>query len=187
MRRLLYVMHTSLDGYYADSRGEMQWVHMTDPIGAWVQQFLDACDAAVYGRITYDMMANFWPDAEQNPKLNTVRHILDTARWMNPVQKYVCSRTLEKTDWQPTEIIKENIVDAMKAIKQQPGGHIALLGSGSIGQLFMSHGLIDDYYLTLSPVTLGAGASLFHQPLNLKLCSSTAFPNGSVGLHYQPF
>jgi len=186
MRKLIYVMHLSLDGYYADSRGEMQWVHMNDPIGAWVQQFLDACDATAYGRITYDMMVNFWPTAEQIPQINTVRHIQETARWINGTQKYVFSRTLENTDWQPTEIIRENIVEAMKTIKQQPGGHIALLGSGSIGQLFMSHGLIDDYYLTFSPVTLGAGASLFHQPLALKLISSTSFPNGSVGLHYQP-
>src|SRR5580658_662547 len=113
MRKLIYVMHTSLDGYYADSSGDMRWVHMTDPIGAWVQQFTDACDATAYGRITYDMMANFWPTAEQNPQVNTVRHVLDTAKWINGTQKYVFSKTLQKTDWQPTEIIRENIVDAM--------------------------------------------------------------------------
>jgi dihydrofolate reductase len=130
MRRLIYVMHLSLDGYYADSKGEMQWVHMNDAIGAWVQQFNDACDASIYGRITYDMMAAFWPGAEQNPAINTSRFILDTARWINGTKKYVFSRTLDKTDWQPTEIIRENVVDAVKTIKQQPGGNIALLGSG---------------------------------------------------------
>jgi dihydrofolate reductase len=186
MRKLIYVMHLSLDGYYADSKGNMQWVQMTEEIGAWVHQFIQACDASAYGRITYDMMANFWPGAEENPQVNTSRHVLNHARWVNPVQKYVFSRTLETADWQPTEIISQNIVEAMKTIKQQPGGHIALLGSGSIAQLFMSHGLIDDYYLSISPITLGAGASLFHQPLALKLISSTSFPNGSVGLHYQP-
>jgi dihydrofolate reductase len=186
MRKLIYGIHLSLDGYYADSRGDMQWVQMNDAIGAWVQQFLDACDATVYGKVTYDLMLGFWPGAEENPQVNTQRHILDTARWINPVQKYVFSRTLEKTDWQPTQIIRANIVEAMKAIKQERGGNIALLGSGSIAQLFMSHGLIDDYYITFSPITLGAGAALFRQPLSLKLMSSTAFPNGSVGLHYQP-
>jgi dihydrofolate reductase len=186
MRKLIYVMHLSLDGYYADNKGDMRWVQMTEEIGAWVHQFIQACDASAYGRITYDMMAAFWPGAAENPALNKSRHVQNHAQWVNSAQKYVFSRTLQKTDWQPTQIISENIVEAMKALKEQPGGHIALLGSGSIAQLFMSHGLIDDYYLTISPVTLGAGASLFHQPLSLKLMSSTAFPNGSVGLHYQP-
>jgi dihydrofolate reductase len=186
MRKLIYVMHISLDGYYADNKGNMRWVQMTEEIGTWVHQFIQACDASAYGRVTYDMMAAFWPGATENPQVNTSRHVLNHASWVNPAQKYVFSRTLEKTGWQPTEIIKDNIVDAMKNIKQRSGGNIALLGSGSIAQLFMSHGLIDDYYLTISPVTLGAGAALFHQPLSLKLMSSTAFPNGSVGLHYQP-
>jgi dihydrofolate reductase len=186
MRKLISIMHISLDGYYADSKGDMHWVHMNDTIGAWVHQFLHACDAAAYGRVTYDMMAAFWPGAAQNPQLNSSTHILEHERWVNQVQKYVFSRTLESTDWQPTTIIKENIVAEMRSLKQQSGGNIALLASASIAQLFMSHGLIDDYYITISPVALGAGASFFRQPLALKLCSSTSFPTGSIGLHYQP-
>src|SRR6185437_15774971 len=122
MRRLIYIMHVSLDGFYADNNGNFHWVRMDDNIGAWVHDVIAPCDAAVYGRVTYQIMESFWPTAEQLPEAATSKHLVDHARWVNPVQKYVFSRTLEKTDWQPTKIIKEEILGAIRSLKAGPGG-----------------------------------------------------------------
>jgi len=186
MRKLKYVMHISLDGYHADNNGGLQWVPMDDNIGAWVHEVVVPCDTVIYGRVTFQLMEAFWPNAEQHPAAATSKHIVEHARWVNPVQKIVFSRTLAKTDWQNTKIIREDMLGAVRALKAGTGGDILMLGSASIGQLLMSHGLIDDYYMTIAPVTLGAGQSLFHQPLKLKLISTVQFPNGAIGAHYVP-
>jgi dihydrofolate reductase len=92
-------------------------------------------------------------------------------------------------------VIKGDVVNAIKALKEgsgadvaQPGKNIVMLGSASLAQLLMSHNVIDDYWLTINPLTLGAGQSLFRQPLKLKLIDpdTRLFPNGSIGVHYVP-
>jgi len=203
MRTLNYIMHISLDGYYADANNDMHWVHMDDYIGDWVDKVIATCDTALYGRVTYEMMAGFWPNAEQLDVAKTSRHIGQHARWVNPAKKIVVTRTLHSTSWHNTYIIKGDVVNAIKALKAEPekaqsekaesgkaetGKAIVMLGSATLAQLLMSHNLIDDYWLTVNPITLGAGQSLFRQPLKLKLIDpdTRLFPNGSIGLHYQP-
>jgi len=188
MRKLNYIMHLSLDGYYADANNDMQWVHMDDFIGDWVDQVIETCDTALYGRVTYDMMASFWPTAAELPGAKAVRHIEQHASWVNPAKKIVVTRSLTSASWHNTQIIKGDVVNAIKTLKTEPGKAIVMLGSATLAQLLMSHNLIDDYWLTINPITLGAGQSLFRQPLKLKLIDpdTRLFPNGSVGLHYQP-
>jgi dihydrofolate reductase len=188
MRKLNYVMHVTLDGYYADTNNDMRWVHMDDFIGDWVDKVIETCDTALYGRVTYEMMASFWPTAEELPGANTVRHIIKHARWINPAKKIVVTQTINNPSWQNTQMIKGDVVNALKTLKQEPGKDIVMLGSATLAQLLMSHNLIDDYWLTINPITLGAGQSLFRQPLKLKLIESDThlFPNGSIGVHYQP-
>jgi dihydrofolate reductase len=187
MRKLNYIMHVSLDGYYAESNGNMRWVHMDDIIGDWVHKVIEKCDTAVYGRVTFQMMESFWPTVEQHPAFKASRHLADHARWVNPAQKIVFSKTLKHSDWANTTFIDHDPVGAMKALKEKTGKDIVLLGSASVAQLFMSHGLIDDYWLTINPITLGAGQALFSQPLNLHLIEkdTKVFPNGSIGVHYR--
>jgi dihydrofolate reductase len=85
-------------------------------------------------------------------------------------------------------VVKGDVVNAIKALKADDGKNIVMLGSATLTQLLMSHNLIDDYWLTINPVTLGAGQSLFRQPLKLKLLpeDTRLFPNGSIGVHYTP-
>jgi len=188
MRTLNYIMHLSLDGYYADSNNNMRWIHMDDFIGDWVDLVIATCDTALYGRVTYQMMESFWPNAEQLTEGKAIRHISQHAKWVNPAKKLVVTKTLNTTNWNNVDIIKGDVVKAIKDIKAAPGKNIAMMGSASLAQLLMSHNLIDDYWLTINPVTLGAGQSLFRQPLNLKLIEADTrlFPNGSVGVHYRP-
>jgi dihydrofolate reductase len=195
MRKLHYVMHISLDGYHADAAGNMHWVHMDDFIGDWVDKVIETCDTVLYGRVTYEMMAGFWPTVAEHPGYATSRHLRQHAEWVNPAKKIVVTRTLHNPTWQNTQIIKGDVVGAIKSLKEGSGGattqsgkNIVMLGSASLAQLLMSHNLIDDYWLTINPVTLGAGQSLFRQPLKLKLIDpdTRLFPNGSIGVHYTP-
>jgi dihydrofolate reductase len=188
MRKLNYIMHISLDGYYADSNGNMRWVHMDDTIGAWVHKVIEQCETAVYGRVTFQMMESFWPTVEQHPDFKTSTHLVDHARWVNPAQKIVFSKTLNKSDWANTTFVSQDAVGFMKNLKNSSGKDIAMMGSASVAQLFISHGLIDDYWMTINPVTLGAGQALFSQPLKLHLIEKDTkiFPNGSIGVHYSP-
>ena len=193
MRTLNYIMHVSLDGYYADANNDMRWVHMDDFIGDWVDKVIETCDTALYGRVTYEMMAAFWPTAEELPFAKTSRHIGQHARWVNPAKKIVVTQSLHEATWHNTQIIKGDVVNAIRALKAEPGkaepgNSIVMLGSATLAQLLMSHNLIDDYWLTITPLTLGAGQSLFRQPLKLKLIDTDTrlFPNGSIGVHYQP-
>jgi len=188
MRNLNFVMHVSLDGYYADNNNDMRWVHMDDIIGDWVQHVTDRCDTVLYGRVTFQMMEAFWPNVSQLPGYENSRHLQDHATWVNQAKKIVVTRTLHSSPWQNTHIIKGNVVEAIKALKEEPGKELLMLGSASLAQLLMSHNLIDDYWLTINPTTLGAGQPLFRQPLKLKLIDpdTRLFPNGSIGVHYQP-
>lgn len=188
MRKLNYVMHVSLDGYYADNNNDMRWVQMDDIIGDWVQQVTDRCDTVLYGRVTFQMMEAFWPNVAQHPGYAASRHLRDHADWVNAAKKIVVTRSLHNSNWHNTHILKENVVEAIKAMKQEPGEQLLMLGSASLAQLLMSHNLIDDYWLTINPITLGAGQPLFRQPLKLKLADpdTRLFPNGSIGVHYIP-
>ena len=188
MRKLNYIMHLSLDGYHADTNNNMQWIHMDDIIGDWVDKVIETCDTALYGRVTYEMMASFWPTAEELPMGKATRHIGQHARWVNPAKKIVVTRTINSSSWQNTHIIKGDVVNAIKALKEENGRGIAMMGSATLAQLLMSHNLIDDYWLTINPITLGAGQALFRQPLKLKLIDpdTRLFPNGSIGVHYTP-
>ena len=186
MRKLKHVIHVSLDGYYADPDGGMRWVRMDDDLGAFVHKFIAPCGTAIYGRKTYEMMENFWPNAEQHPQAKEGSHLVEHARWVNPVDKILISRSRKTVSWQPTMIISENVVATIRELKQQPGKDMVMLASTSLAQLFMSHGLIDQYLISITPVALGAGQAFFHQPLNLKLVEAATFSSGVIAGLYEP-
>ena len=188
MRKLNYIMHISLDGYYADASNNMHWVHMDDYIGDWVDKVISNSDTALYGRVTHEMMAAFWPTAEDLPNPKNSRHIGQHARWIKTAKKIVVTKTLNNHTWENTEVIRGDVVKAINDLKQQPGKDVVMLGSATLAQSLISHNLIDDYWLTINPITLGGGHSLFKQSLKLKLIDpdTQLFPNGSIGVHYRP-
>jgi dihydrofolate reductase len=111
------------------------------------------------------------------------------AAGMNRAEKIVFSRTLDSADWHNTRIIRDNMVEQIRQLKQNPGNDLTLLGSGSILTQFADHGLIDEYQIMLDPVAIGQGTPLFNdisRPLDLKLTMSRTFKSGVVLLHYQP-
>src|SRR5437764_9022932 len=137
----------------------------------------------VFGRVTYDMMASFWP----TPAAKSANPVF--AEVLNNSGKLVFSRTLKKADWQNTEVIGELTKDEILKLKQQPGKDMMIFGSGTIVTQLTKLGLIDEYQLMVNPVILGKGKPLFKDMqgrINLKLVNTKRFRSGIVLLQYQP-
>lgn len=186
MRNVALLMHVSLDGFTAGPNGEMDWIATDDAMWHYVTNITDAADTAIFGRVTYEMMAGYWPTAADQPE--ATQHDIDHARWVNTALKLVFSRTLTTAEWGPTKLVKEHIAEEIARMKQQPGKNLLMIGSASLAQTFSLLGLIDDYWLNVNPVVLGGGTPLFKDVkdrINLKLVEAKTFRSGVVGLHYQ--
>jgi dihydrofolate reductase len=186
MRKLILLMHTSLDGFVAGPNGEMDWIRFDEELADYVGKITDSADTALYGRITYEMMESYLPTAAESP--TATKHDIEHANWVNNALKIVFSRTLEKTDWKNTMIIKHDIAEKIADMKNEPGKNLLLIGSASITHVFMQHNLIDEYWINVNPVLLGEGIPLFKNisdRINLKLIQAKTFDHGVVGLQYE--
>ena len=183
-RRLKVFNLISLDGFIADLNGDMSWAHRHDP--EWlefVQGNAQGGGEIIFGRITYDMMAGYWPTpmaAQQNPSL---------AQHMNEMPKVVFSRTLNEAAWNNTRLFKGDVAGEVRKLKNEPGKDMVIFGSGTIVSQLAEENLIDDYQLVACPIVLGKGKSMFHgvtHKIPLKLTQSRTFGNGNVVSWYQP-
>jgi dihydrofolate reductase len=185
MRKVIFLMHVSLDGLVAGPNGEMDWIVYNDDVEKYSHDLHSTTDTAIYGRVTYEMMNGYWPTVLDNP--DSTPGELAHGRWYRDATKLVFSRKLDKLEGSNTVLIKDNIADEMATYKRQPGQDIWLLGSPTLAQTFMRLGLIDEYRLNVNPVVLGAGKPLFaDDALKLKLLESLTFSGGVVALRYEP-
>lgn len=156
MRKLGVFLSISVDGYFADSGGDMSWVHDGDPeFNAFVAENASSGNALVMGRRTYDLMAAYWPTdfAKQNDPI--------VATAMNSLPKIVFSRTMREADWYNTRLVQSDPIEAMRVLKRDEGQDMIVLGSGSIVSLFAQAGLVDRFQFVIVPLALGAGRSVF--------------------------
>ncbi len=191
MRKIIFLMHMSLDGFVAGPNGEMDWIIHEDDVAERSYSLHSTTDAAIYGRVTYDMMANYWPQVLTNPDMPDVgAGEMAHAKWADTATKYVVSNSLEETTWRNSVILRGDIPAEIRKIKAQAGKHIWLLGSPSVAQLLMEHDLIDEYRLNINPIILGQGLPLFssnlQQSLQLKLIETRTLTGGVVSLCYAP-
>jgi dihydrofolate reductase len=184
MPRLVVYNSVSLDGYFTDSNGDMSWAHKSDPEWqAFVSENASGGGQLLFGRVTYDLMASFWPTrlaAQSNPIV---------VERMNGLRKFVFSTTLEKVTWNNTTLLKGDLAAEVRKLKQQPGPNIVIMGSGSIVAQLADAGLIDEYQIVLNPLVVGNGRTLFEgvkNKLPMKLAKSRAFGNGNIVLCYEP-
>jgi len=187
MRKVIFLMHVTLDGYVAGPNGEMDWIVYNDDMAKYSHDLHSTTDTAIYGRVTYQMMAGYWPTVLTNPDSDPTD--LPHAHWLESATKIVVSKTLQTVEWKNTVLIQDNIAEAMTKIKQQPGKNLWLLGSPTLAQTFMQLGLIDEYRPNIDPVVLGSGKPLFgglSNKLNLNLIDSRTFTGGVVALRYEP-
>lgn len=186
VQRLVVFNSTSLDGYFADAKGDMGFAHNPEQdaeFTAFTSSNASGDGALLFGRKTYELMERFWPTPA------AAKAMPEVAAGMNRLRKYVFSRTLKSVSWQNTVLLKGDLVSEVRRIKSEPGGGIAILGSGSIIAQLAPHGLIDEYQVVLVPRVLGGGRTMFEglaAQLPLKLTKSRAFKNGNVLLCYEP-
>jgi dihydrofolate reductase len=184
MRRLIVFNNVTLDGYFTDSKGDMSWAHKQDAEwNAFASGNASGGGMLLFGRITYELMASFWPTPVAMQNLPVV------AEGMNRMPKVVFSRTMDKASWSNTTLVKGDLAAEVRKMKQEPGPGMAILGSGSIVSQLAQAGLIDEYQVVVNPIVLGKGRTMFEgvdKKLNLKLTKTRAFGNGNVVLCYEP-
>ena len=177
-------MMVSLDGFYEGQNGDISW-HNADneEFNQFAVQQTSEADILLFGRKTYELMVSYWP-TEAAKRDDPI-----VAGLMNNLPKIVISHTLEKVEWENTRLVKENVVEIIAKLKEQPGKDIAILGSSELTVFLTQQGLVDEYRIMVNPVALGNGKSLFkglENKLNLKFTDSKIFRNGNVLLYYHP-
>ena len=178
-------MHISLDGFVAGPNGEMNWIKVDEEIFDYVGERISATDTALYGRVTYEMMQNYWPTAGDEPGAS--KHDIEHSKWYNKAHKVVLSKTMKDADLKNTTIISDNLSDRTNEIKQQPGKDILLFGSPTATHSLIQLNLIDGYWLFVNPIILGQGIPLFadiKDKVKLKLLTTRQFTSGVTELNY---
>jgi dihydrofolate reductase len=186
MRKLVVFNNVTLDGYFTGVNGDFSWAHSENEdaeFNAFVADNASGGGELLLGRITYEIMAGYWPTA------TAIKNDPIVAEGMNSMPKVVFSRTLDRVSWSNTTLVKGNIASKVRRMKQEPGPGMAILGSGSIVAQLALEGLIDEYQVVVNPVVLGKGRTMFDgvkEKLTLKLTKTRTFGNGKVYLCYEP-
>jgi len=185
MRKIISFMHISLDGFVAGPNGEMNWIKVDEEIFDHVGKRISETDTALYGRVTYQMMENYWPTAGDKP--NATKHDIEHSKWYNQVHKVVLSKTMKEAGLTNTKIISDNLLDSINEIKQQASSEILLFGSPTATHSLIQLNLIDGYWLFVNPIILGHGVPLFadiKDKIKLKLLTTKQFTSGVTELNY---
>jgi dihydrofolate reductase len=185
MRKLISFMHISLDGFVAGPNGEMDWIKVDEEIFDYVGKRISEGDTALYGRVTYEMMENYWPTAGDEPGAS--KHDIEHSKWYNKVYKVVLSKTMKDTSLTNTKIISDNLSNEINEIKQQGDKEILLFGSPTATHSLIQQNLIDGFWLFFNPVILGQGIPLFtgiKDKIKLKLLNTHQFACGVTELNY---
>ena len=179
-------MHTSLDGFVGGPKGEMNWIKVDESIFDFVATMTEKADTALYGRVTYEMMQNYWPTADKQP--NASKHDKEHAAWYRKVSKVVLSKTMKENGLENTKVFSDNLIENITKIKNENGNNILIFGSPSASHSLLSIGLIDEFWLFVNPVLLGEGIPLFKgikETTKLNLVETKIFPCGVIALHYE--
>ena len=184
MRKIVFMMSVSLDGFFAGYGGELGWQLVDAELHAHFNSWLGAAGGFLDGRVTYDLMTQYWPTADSEPGISPEE--AEFAGIWREMPKIVYSRTLAQANWN-TEIRREIDPAEIMALKAQEGGDL-VLGGAQLAASFRRLWLIDEYRIYVHPVLLGRGRRLFdgeHDPVALSLAETATFGSGVVLLRYQ--
>jgi dihydrofolate reductase len=180
MRKIIVEAEVSVDGAMGGDNVDF-WKQIFPFHSADVQEYLNELlfmpDALLMGQKTYESFATLWP----------TRQGKDADR-INSMPKYVASRTLkEPLQWNAT-LIKGDVVEEIRKLKQEPGKSLLQYGVGELTQTMLKHGLVDELRILVFPFAFGEGPRIFeHMGVHtLKLLDTKMFSSGAVALHYQP-
>ena len=184
MRKIILMMSVSVDGFIEGPDRELDWHMVDDELHSHFNEQLSAMGAFLNGRVTYELMAGFWPTADTDP--SSTGPMVEFARIWRDMPKIVFSRTLERADWNTT-VVRDLVPEEIQELKAEPGGDLAL-GGADLAAAFMRHDLIDEYRLYVHPIVIGQGKRLFRAAdtrITLRLAETRTFGNGVVLLRYQ--
>jgi dihydrofolate reductase len=183
MGKLIAYNFTTLNGYYKGPENDISWHRHGAEEGAFASDNLEARATLLFGRVTYEMMAGWWPSPM------AMESMPDVAKGMNESEKIVFSTTLDSADWENTTLISGDLIEEVRKLKAIPGKVMTILGSGSIIAQLADAGQIDEYQFMIDPVALGDGTPSFKgltRKLDLKLMDVRKFDSGVVLLSYAP-
>jgi dihydrofolate reductase len=181
MRKLIFQMMISVDGYYEGKDHDLSWHLVDDEFNAYAAEFLDKTGVLLFGRKTYELMASYWPSE------GAIKDDSIIAEKMNSIPKIVVSKSLSKADWTNTLLVKENVIETLRDMKTEAGGDLVIFGSSDLVSTLIEHHLIDEFRMIVSPLFLGSGKTVMtgiNKQIKLKLQSSRIFKSGSILLTY---
>ena len=182
MRKIIYYVHTSVDGYIAGPNGEFDWPVMGPELSAYSLGLHDTVDTFLYGRGVWEVMSGFWPQAES---MSDDPHDVAFAPYPRAMPKVVFSRTLTGADWNTT-VVGDDLAGAVEALRQRDGKDMLLSGGSALAGSLASLGLIDEFHLVVQPIVLGGGKPLL--PIDgragLSLAESRTFDGTTVLVRY---
>jgi dihydrofolate reductase len=184
MRKIVLMMSVSLDGFIEGPDRDIGWHMVDEELHRHFNEEIRQLGALLNGRVTYDLMAGFWPTADKDPE--STPSVVEFARIWRNMPKVVFSRTLKRAEWHTT-IVREVVPEEIRALKEQPGGDLGL-GGADLAGAFMRHDLVDEFRVYVHPVLIGRGKPLFPEAdalTRLKLVGTRAFGNGVVLLRYE--
>lgn len=183
MRKVIYSMFVSLDGFIEGPNRNLDWHIVDGELHTYVNDQQREFDTYLYGRRMYEVMA-YWETADKNP--SSPEYEIEFARIWKRTPKIVFSRTLEQVEGN-VRLVRDNIAEEITKLKEQLGKNMDL-GGPNIASTFMQLGLIDEYRLFVHPVVLGSGTPMFQaldNPIHLRLVETRTFGSGVVYLRYQ--
>lgn len=183
MRKITAGLFISLDGV-VEAPDQWHFPYFNEEMGAAVDGTLGAADTVLFGRKTYDSFAGAWPERETAGEEDA-----GLAKALGDARKIVVSNQQLEFTWRNSEQLEGDFVEAVTALKREPGANIALSGSVSIVRQLLAAGLLDELHLLVHPIAIRKGMRLFDEgetPIPLTLLSSETFKTGVLNLVYGP-
>jgi dihydrofolate reductase len=181
MKKIIASEWISLDGVFdASLMGEWNAPYHSDSRADYIREGILSCDAMLYGRKTYEMLAPYWSALKNNE--------MGVADKLNNAPKYVVSSTLQKADWGDSTIIRGNIAQEIEKLKSSAGGDILVQGSATLVRSLLGAGLVDELRLLVHPIIMGKGERFFRDGMHagLQLTNTRTLDLGVIALQYQP-
>jgi dihydrofolate reductase len=184
VRNIVWTMSVSVDGYMEGPNHDIDWHTVDDEFHRHMNTWLGAAGAFLEGRVTYELMEDYWPGADADPDASPT--IVQFAQIWRRMPKVVYSRTLEGAGANAT-VVRDVVPAEVLSLKSQPGGDL-VVGGSELGAQFARHDLIDEYRLYVHPVVIGRGTPALRPSdakVQLQLIETHTFGNGIVMLRYE--
>jgi dihydrofolate reductase len=184
MRKLKLQVQMSVDGFIAGPGGEMDWMtwNWDNKLKDYVNELTAPVDTILLGRKMAGGFISHWANAASdpnNPEYGFGKKMTDTP-------KVVFSKTLERSQWDNTEVVTGDLAEEIHELKNRDGKDIIVYGGAGFDSSLIKENLIDDYHLFINPAVIGSGMAIFAERKNLTLVKSISFDCGIVVLQYTP-